>query len=151
MLSVIDMFTDKVYLEFKFDKGCCYNGTFYKENYYCNHSEYCIRMYDLVNKSIIKEIPVNDYKLFEFVVWSERYLLLGATKRYKGYGGIFVIDLDNYKIDFKKLCNKDELYGAKKIKLKALGECLVLSSSEYCLLFGLNDYNENGNLSNEKY
>ena len=107
-------------------EGNHYCGYIYNNNYLCvsDRNNNYIRIWDLVNKSIYKQINYDAWNGCEIIPWNNKYTIIGC------YGCFVIIDIEEEKMIKKINSNKaKDLSGLKKIKMKNLGECLVGSGN----------------------
>ena len=106
-------------------------GFLYKDNYLCvsDNNNQIIRVWDLINKNIYKQINYDINRGYEILSWNKSYSIL-ATK------GCFVIfDIEEGKIIKRIHSDKSNHYlqGIKKIKISDIGECLICADSDNCI------------------
>ena len=126
-ISINNMFKDENYTNLSNKpEGCHFCGYIYNYNYLCvsdlNHN--FIRIWDLINKSIYKQINYEARCGCEILPWNNQYTIIGCK------GSFVIIDIEEEKM-IKKINStmSKELCGIKKIKIKNLGECLIGSSN----------------------
>ena len=131
VISINNMLEDETYANLKFDpESQHYGGYLYNDNYLCvshYHNKF-IRIWDLVNKVIYKQINYDDPGYgYEIIQWNNQYSIVGDDKV-----SFVIIDIEEGKmvkrIQIKNITS--ELRGLKKIKLGQLGECLIGSDKE---------------------
>ena len=131
VISINNMLEDETYANLKFDpESQHYGGYLYNDNYLCVSHYYnkFIRIWDLVNKVIYKQINYDDPGYgYEIIQWNNQYSIVGDDKV-----SFVIIDIEEGKmvkrIQIKNIVS--ELRGLKKIKLGQLGECLIGSDKE---------------------
>ena len=131
VISINNMLEDETYANLKFDpESQHYGGYLYNDNYLCVSHYYnkFIRIWDLVNKVIYKQINYDDPGYgYEIIQWNNQYSIVGDDKV-----SFVIIDIEEGKmvkrIQIKNI--ESELRGLKKIKLGQLGECLIGSDKE---------------------
>ena len=126
-ISINNIFEDENYSNLsKEPEGdhCC--GYIYNNNYLCvsGCNNNYIRIWDLVNKSIYKQINYDARNGCEIIPWNNKYTIIGCE------GCFVIIDIEEGKMIKKINSNKaKDLGGLKKIKMKNLGECLIGSGN----------------------
>jgi len=136
-ISINNLLEDEHYANLIMEpEGKHFCGILYKDNYLCV-SDYCnqnIRIWDLINKVIYRQIKYDAGQGFEIISWNNTYSILGA------HGCLIIYNIEENKI-IKKIVSdvtSHSLTGIKKIKLTNLGECLICSDSSYGIkLYGL--------------
>ena len=107
-------------------EGYHYCGYIYNDNYLCvsDENNSCIRIWDLVNKIIYKEIKYDGRYGREIIGWNNKYTIVGCK------GGFVIINIEEGKM-IKKI-KLDNIYvcGVKKMKLNKLGECLFIADNK---------------------
>ena len=127
-ISINNLLEDETYANLTFDpdNGEYYCGYLYNDNYLCvsDYSNQYIRIWDLVNKVIYKQINYESSCAYEIIPWNINYAIVGCDNFY------VVINITEGKM-VKKIDLKDcgEIRGIKKIKLGQLGESLICSDS----------------------
>ena len=110
---------------------CC--GYIYNDNYLCvsDYDNNCIRIWDLVNKIIYKEIKYDGSNGREIILWNNKYTIVGS------WCCIVIINIEEGKM-IKKI-KLDNIYvcGVKKMKINKLGECLIISENNYIKLYSI--------------
>ena len=138
-ISINNLLIDECYTKFTIrGMGNCFSGYLYKNYLYaCEVNDidiYKIRIWDLVDKNLIKTI--NFYsKISNILTWNNNYGLIASKNN------LNVINLESQYIEETlNIKTKNDYYinNIKKIKLNELGECLI------CLDDGnnINLYNE---------
>ena len=126
-ISINNIFEDENYSNLsKEPEGvhCC--GYIYNNNYLCvsDYNNNYIRIWDLVNKSIYKQINYDARYGREIIPWNNKYTIIGCD------GCFVIIDIEEEKMIKKINSNKaKDLRGLKKIKMNNLGECLIGSGN----------------------
>ena len=122
-ISINNIFEDENYSNLsKEPEGRHYCGYIYNNNYLCvsDYDNNYIRIWDLVNKSIYKQINYDASYGCEIIPWNNKYTIIGCD------GCFVIIDIEEEKMIKKINSNKaKDLSGLKKIKMKNLGECLI--------------------------
>ena len=126
-ISINNMLEDECYANLTMNPdGPHYCGYIYNDNYLCvsDYNNNCIRIWDLVNKIIYKEIEYEGRYGREIIPWNNKYTILGC------YDGIVIINIEEGKI---RKIEIDNIYvrGVKKMKINKLGECLIIADSNY--------------------
>ena len=107
-------------------------GYIYNNNYLCvsdNWNKY-IRIWDLVNKSIYKQINYDAWNGLEIIPWNNKYTIIGCDSCF------VIINIEEDKMIKKINSNKaKDFRGLKKIKMNDLGECLIGSGNGNIELF----------------
>ena len=126
-ISINNIFEDENYSNLsKQPEGRHYCGYIYNNNYLCasDCDNNYIRIWDLVNKSIYKQINYDARYGREIIPWNNKYTIIGCD------GWFVIIDIEEEKMIKKINSNKaKDLSGLKKIKMKNLGECLICSGN----------------------
>ena len=115
-------------------EGYHYCGYIYKDNYLCvsDWDNNLIRIWDLVSKSIYKQINYEANNGCEIIPWNNKYSIIWCE------GCFAIIDIEEEKmirkINYNEANEKNlNLQGIKKLKLNNLGECLISSSEGYII------------------
>ena len=105
-------------------KHCC--GYIYNDNYLCvsDLDNNYIRIWDLVNKEMYKQINYDGIRGREIIPWNNKYAILGCE------GGFDIIDLEEGKLLKKIKIDNTYVEGVKKIRGNKLGECIMISISD---------------------
>ena len=126
-ISINDMLNDECYATLTMNpegKHCC--GYIYNDNYLCvsDLDNNYIRIWDLVNKEMYRQINYGSGKGREIIPWNNNYAILGCE------GGFVIIDIEEGKI-LKKI-ELDNIYveGIKKMRGSKLKESLLISISD---------------------
>ena len=126
-ISINNIFEDENYSNLsKEPEGDHYCGYIYNNNYLCvsDYNNNYIRIWDLVNKSIYKQINYDARYGREIIPWNNKYTIIGCD------GCFVIIDIEEEKMIKKINSNKaKDLRGLKKIKMNNLGECLIGSGN----------------------
>ena len=126
-ISINNIFEDENYSNLsKEPEGVHYCGYIYNNNYLCvsDWNNNYIRIWDLVNKSIYKQINYDARYGCEIIPWNNKYTIIGCD------GCFVIIDIEEGKMIKKINSNKaKDFHGLKKIKMKNLGECLIGSGN----------------------
>ena len=127
-ISISNIFEDKGYAELKSSPdGHHASGYLYNNNYLCvvdtNYSN--IRIWDLVNKTIYKQISYDANQGCQIIPWNYKYTIVGCK------ACIIIIDINEEKIVKKISFNNTECLfaGIQKIYVNKYGECLIGSSA----------------------
>ena len=122
-ISINNIFEDENYgILSKEPEGCHCCGYIYNDNYLCvsDWDNNYIRIWDLINKSIYKQINYNASYGCEIIPWNNKYAIIGC------YECFVIIDIEDGKMIKKIKSNKGGyLQGIKKMKINNLGECLI--------------------------
>ena len=111
---------------------CC--GYIFNDNFLCvtDYNNNFIRIWDLVNKSLNKQIYYDAYNAYGIVPWNTKYSIIACS------GCLAIIDLEKEKMIYKIMYNKANFCEVKKIELHQLGECLICSDTNNTIrLFNL--------------
>jgi len=128
-ISISNLLEDECYANFSLNLlkfgFCC--GYICNDNYLCvsDYTKNCIRMWDLVNKEICKEIEYEGRFGYGIIPWNNKYTILGCES------GIVIIDVEKEKMIKKIELDNTEVKGVKKLKIDGLGECLIVSDNKY--------------------
>ena len=103
------------------DKYYC--GFIYKTNYLCanDRNNKLLRIWDLVNKNIYKEIKYDGEIGKEIIPWNDTYVIVACNH------GFIIVDIEKGEVAKKIEIEKSCLGGVKKIYLNRLGECLIVA------------------------
>ena len=139
-ISINNIFKNENYADLSLEpEGKHYCGYLYNEKYLCvcDSDNSNIRIWDLVNKIIIKQINYNASYGYEIIPWNDKYAVVGCG------GGFVIINIEEGKpVEYIEV--KDcQVIGLKKISINQYGEYLILSTSK-------NYYLESSNLMNIK-
>lgn len=126
-ISINNLFENENYAELsKEPEGDHLSGYLYDENYLCvsDKTNSNIRIWDLVDKTIIKQINYDASYAYMTIPWNSKYTIVGG-------GGCFVIiNIEENKVIKYLEVKQSQALGIKKIKINQYGECLVISSSK---------------------
>ena len=116
-----------------FPEGSHYCGYLFNNNFLCvsdTENKY-IRIWDLVNRSIYKQIKIDGYQGLEIIPWNPIYTIVACNDCF------VIINIEEGKMVKKVIFedNTSQLNGIKKIKLNDLGECLIGSKGHKIILF----------------
>ena len=104
---------------------CC--GYIFNNNYLCvtDYNNNFIRIWDLINKSIFKEICFEANLAYGIIPWNNTYSIVACS------GCLVVIDLKQEKMTYKIISKKIKasFCDVIKIQLSKYGECLVCSDT----------------------
>ena len=125
-ITVNNLFDDAVYANLSMDpEGFHFSGFLYKDNYLCvsDGRNNFIRVWDLVHKSVYKQIRFDASNANEIIFWEKNYAIVGCKSCF------VLVDLEEEKMIKKVVLDNPKYYlcGVKKIKLVQLGECLICS------------------------
>lgn len=133
-ISIHNIFKNECYAKLHCEKSQYYCGYIYNKNYLCanDYANSCLRIWDLVNKTAIKNIKYDIERGKEIVPWNSKYTIVSGLKYF------CVVDTENGKVTKKIHFEKTCLGGVKKVYLNHLGECLIVSDfSSNIKLFSL--------------
>ena len=135
-ISINNLLEEENYVNLSLDsKGMCCCGYIYNDIYLCvsDWKNNNIKIWDLVNKTIYKQIYHGLNHGCAIIPWNNIYAIIGC----KSHFGI--INIEEGKMVMKiKYSESGEIRGVKIIKIKSLGECLICSSKGNIIgLFGL--------------
>ena len=128
-ISLINnIFEDEKYAELPTQReGYQYCGYIYNQNYLCvsDRDNSLIRIWDLVNKNIYKQINYDGIGGYGIIPWNHAYTIVACETYF------IVIDIEEGKM-LKRILYEDEVKvkDIKKIKISNLGECLICSSED---------------------
>ena len=107
-------------------------GYIYNENYLCvsDSTNSNIRIWDLVNKTVNKQIDYNENYGYETIQWNNKYCIVG------GGGCFLIIDIEEGKVVKYTEVKDCQVLGIKKIIINNYGECLIGSVSKNFFLIG---------------
>ena len=113
-ISINNMLEDECYANLKMNPEgyyCC--GYIYNDNYLCvsEYNNNCIRIWDLVNKIINKEIKYDGRNGREIIPWNNKYAIVGCL------GGFVIINIEEGKTVKQIKLDNTNVCGVKKIKL----------------------------------
>ena len=126
-ISINNMLKDEIYANLTMDpegKHCC--GYVYNDNYLCvsDLDNNNIRIWDLVNKVVYKQINYDGGKAREIISWNNKYAIIGCEN------GLAIINIEEGKMMKKIKLDNIFVEGIKKLKGSKIGECLVISISD---------------------
>jgi len=137
-ININNLFEKECYASLNVEpEGSHYSGYIYNDNYLCvsDYFNSSIRIWDLVNKIIYKEIKYTGSYGSDIIHWNNIYSIIACG------GGFVVIDVLKEKMLKMILLDnkKHELGSLKKIKINGVGECLICSDrSNNIRLFKIN-------------
>lgn len=122
-ISIHNIFCNECYAKLTYKNSKYYCGYIYNNNYLCTNdrNNRCLRIWDLINKNIFKEIKYDLDIGREIVPWNHKFTIISCSKYFA------IVDIENGKITKKILLEKTSLGGVKKAYLKNLGECIIIS------------------------
>ena len=126
-ISINNMLEDECYANLNMNsESDHFCGYIYNNNYLCvsDENNNCIRIWDLVNKIIYKEIKYDGRNGCEIIPWNNKYTIVGCD------GGFVIINIEEGKMIKKIKLDNADVRGVKKIKLGNLGECLMISDNK---------------------
>ena len=121
------MLEDECYANLNMNpEGIYFCGYIYNDNYLCvnDYNNNCIRIWDLMNKIIYKEIKYDGRHGYEIIPWNNKYTIVGC------FGGFVIINIEEGKMIKKTKLDKIYVCGIKKMKISKLGECLIIADSK---------------------
>ena len=123
-ITINNLLDDEIYATFAKDpEGFHFSGFLYNDNYLCvgDGRNSFIRIWDLVNKSIYKQINYEASNAYEIANWNNNYVIVGCKSCF------VVVGIEEGKMTKKVMLDNTNHYlrGIKKIKLIQLGECLI--------------------------
>ena len=126
-IAINNLLNDECYANLSMNpegKHCC--GYIYNDNYLCvsDLDNNYIRIWDLVNKEMYKQINYDGIRGREIIPWNNKYAILGCE------GGFDIIDLEEGKLLKKIKLDNTYVEGVKKIRGNKLGECIMISISD---------------------
>ncbi len=133
-ISIHNIFYNECYAKLTYDNSKYYCGYIYNNNYLCanDRNNRCLRIWNLINKNIYKEIKYDLDIGKEIVPWNNKYTIISCNKF------IVIADIQSETITKKIYLEKTCLGGVKKVYLKSLGECIIISDfSNNIKLFSL--------------
>ena len=127
-ILINNIFEDEKYAELPTQReGYQYCGYIYNQNYLCvsDRDNSLIRIWDLVNKNIYKQINYDGIGGYGIIPWNHAYTIVACETYF------IVIDIEEGKM-LKRILYEDEVKvkDIKKIKISNLGECLICSSED---------------------
>jgi hypothetical protein len=125
-ININNIFKDEAYAILKKEPEglhCC--GYIFNDNYLCvtDYNYNFLRIWNLVNKSLDKQIIYDAYNAYGIVQWNATYSIIACT------GCLVVMDLTKERMAYKIMYNKSNFCEVKKVELNQLGECLVCSDT----------------------
>jgi len=126
-ISINNLLNDEFYANLIMNpegKHCC--GYIYNDNYLCvSDLDYSyIRIWDLVNKEMYKQINYDGKKGREILPWNNKYVIIAFE------GGFHIIDIEEGKLVKKMKLDNTYVEGVKKLKGSKLNECIMMSISD---------------------
>ena len=127
-ISINNIFDDENFAELSSQpEGYQYCGYIYNQNFLCvsDRDNNLIRIWDLVNKGIYKQINYDGIGGYGIIPWNQAYTIVACETYF------IVIDIEEEKMH-KRILYDDEVKvkNIKKIKISNLGECLICSSED---------------------
>lgn len=125
-ININNILKDETYAVLKKDPEglhCC--GYIYDNNLLCvtDYNNNIIRVWDLVNKSLYKQIFFDGSYAYGIIPWNSTYSIVACA------GCLVVIDLIKEREAYKIMYKKANFCDLKKIELTQLGECLICSDA----------------------
>jgi len=130
IISINNLLDDECYANLTMEhEGYHYSGYIYNDNYLCvsDDNNNSIRIWNLVNKVIYKEIKYDGKYGREIIPWNNKYAILGC------FGGIVIVNIEEGKMVTKIKLDNTRVRGVKKMKINKLGECLIISDNNSSL------------------
>ena len=122
-ISIYNIFENECYGQFNTEKSRYYCGFLYKKNYLCanDRNNNLIRIWDLINKNLLKEIRYDGEFGREILLWNDTYTIVACNHCF------IILDIEKGEIKNKISVEKSCLGGVKKIRSDKLGECLIIA------------------------
>ena len=122
-ISIHNLFENECYAKLTVNGDKYYCGFIYKKNYLCanDRKNKLLRIWDLINKNIFKEIKYDGDIGKEIIPWNETYSIIACNHCF------IIVDIEKGEIINKIAVEKSCLGGVKKIYLNRLGECLIIA------------------------
>ena len=134
-ISIYNIFENEKYAELTAEKSSYFCGFIYNKNYLCanDRNNNLLRIWDLTNKSIIKQINYDGDSGREIVQWNDTYTIIASKYCF------IIVNLEKGEMT-SKINIRRCLGGVKKIFLDRLGECLIVSDfNNTIILFQISD------------
>ena len=101
-------------------EGYHYCGYLYNKNYLCVTSNGSVRIWDLINKEINKEIKIDNP--YSIIPWNNNLSIIGSRDKF------IIVNIEEKKV-LKKIDLDYNLFCLKKIKISEYGECFICANS----------------------
>ena len=121
------MLEDECYANLNMNpEGVYFCGYIYNDNYLCvsDNNNNCIRIWDLVNKIIYKEIKYDGIYGYEIIPSNNKYTIVGCEDNF------IIIYIEEGKMVKKMKLDRINVGGVKKMKISKLGECLIIADNK---------------------
>lgn len=120
-ISIHNLFGNECYAKLTASGDRYYCGFIYKKNYLCanDRNNKILRIWDLINKNIYKEIKYDGEIGKEIIPWNDTYTIIACNHCF------IIVDIEKGKETNKITVEKSCLGGVKKIYLNNFGECLI--------------------------
>ena len=128
-ISINALNKDENYAELILAPECDhYGGFIYNEKYLCCSGENGnIRLWDLVEKKLMKKIDIKGACIFEIIQWNQKFVV---AANYTGKS-LIVVDIEKGELVKQiKTSHKAGVRGVKKIFHSKFGECLITSAHD---------------------
>ena len=122
-ISIHNIFENECYAQFRDENSKYYCGFLYKKNYLCanDKNNKLLRIWDLANKNLLKEIKYEGEYGREIIPWNKTYTIVACNHCF------IIVDLEKGEVTNKISVEKSCLGGVKKIRSDKLGECLIIA------------------------
>ena len=126
-ITINNLLDDEIYANLHMDpEGYHFSGYLYNDNkYLCvgDGRNNFVRIWDLINKTIYKQINFDASNAYEIAKWKRNYVIVACKSCF------VVVDIEEGKMTKKVMLDNTNHYlcGLKKIKMIQLGECLISS------------------------
>ena len=134
-ISIHNIFENECYAKLTVEKSSYFCGFIYNKNYLCanDRTNNLLRIWDLINKNIVKEIKYDGELGREIIQWNNTYTIIACKY------SVIIINLEKGEM-ISKISIKRCIGGVKKIFLDRAGECLIVSDfNNTILLFRIMD------------
>ena len=134
-ISIHNIFENECYAKLTVEKSSYFCGFIYNKNYLCanDRTNNLLRIWDLINKNIVKEIKYDGELGREIIQWNNTYTIIACKY------SVIIINLEKGEM-ISKISIKRCIGGVKKIYLDRAGECLIVSDfNNTILLFRIMD------------
>ena len=122
-ISIYNIFENECYAQLNAEKSRYYCGFLYKKNNLCanDRNNNLLRIWDLVNKNLLREIKYEGELGREIIPWNDIYTIVACNHCF------IIVDLEKGEITNKISVEKSCLGGVKKIRSDKIGECLIIA------------------------
>lgn len=134
-ISIHNIFENECYAKLTVEKSSYFCGFIYNKNYLCanDRTNNLLRIWDLINKNVVKEIKYDGELGREIIQWNNTYTIIACKY------SVIIINLEKGEM-ISKISIKRCIGGVKKIFLDRAGECLIVSDfNNTILLFRIMD------------